>query len=314
MKTNRILLAALGLGLTMSTVVSCSSDSSSSDSLPPIGGYNSANEVGASNLKAYWPLNGNGTESKSSTNPSSTAGTTWTAGVKGQCANFSGGYLAYPAIASLNSATSMTISLWANVSNNQGTPLDGPSMFFQMTRPMDDSHDEWAGNINFMAETGWKAATVDSLTTKGLAVIKNADGSANWQDSRNTIKLDDGMITENAADPTGVQHVAYPNKNGGVWAHYVIVWDGAAGTFKVYANGQKISNPKWETRNGGNPLNLNFFANTKPLIGTFGSVLTGNADSWQKSLTGKVDEIRVWDKALSSADINSLYELEKAGR
>ncbi|MBS1535159.1 MAG: hypothetical protein JST78_08785 [Bacteroidetes bacterium] len=310
MKTNRILLAALGLGITMSTIIACSSDSSSSSSLPPIGGYNSANEVGAANLKAYWPLNGNGTESKSNTTPSSSAGTTWTTGIKGQCANFAEGYLAYPAISSLNSASSMTISLWANVSNNGSTP----SMFFQMTRPIDASSDEWAGSINFMSETGWKAATVDSLTVKGLAVIKNPDNSANWQDTRNTIKLDAGMIAENAANPTGTQHVAAPNKNGGKWAHYVMVWDGEAGTFKVYANGQKISNPKWETRGGGSALNLNFFSPAKPLIGTFGSVIHGTPDSWQKSLTGKLDEIRVWDKALSAADINSLYELEKAGR
>ncbi len=67
-------------------------------------------------------------------------------------------------------------------------------------------------------------------------------------------------------------------------------------------------------RNGGNPLNLNFFSPSKPLIGTFGSVVTGNGESWQKSMTGQLDEIRVWDKVLSAADINSLYELEKAGR
>jgi hypothetical protein len=59
---------------------------------------------------------------------------------------------------------------------------------------------------------------------------------------------------------------------------------------------------------------LNFFTPTKPLIGTFGSVVTGNADSWQKSFTGEIDEIRIWKKVLADSDINSLYELEKAGR
>lgn len=309
MKTNKFVLAFLGLGLTVTTIVSCSSDDNG-NSLPPIGGYYSADEVGSANLKAYWSMNGNGIEGKSTTSPSATVATTWQAGVKGQCANFTEGYLAYPAISNLNSMSNVTISLWAKVSNNGSNP----TMFFQMTRPMDATHDEWGGNINFMSETGWQPATSDSLNVKGLAIIKNADNSANWQDVRNTIKLDAGMIAENAANPGGTQHVAAPNKNGGKWTHFVLSWDGTTGTFKVYANGQKISNPKWEVRNGGNPLNLNFFSPSKPLIGTFGSVVTGNGESWQKSMTGQLDEIRVWDKVLSAADINSLYELEKAGR
>ena len=37
--------------------------------LPTIGGYNNSNEVAAANLKAYWPLDGNGNESKSGTAP-----------------------------------------------------------------------------------------------------------------------------------------------------------------------------------------------------------------------------------------------------
>jgi hypothetical protein len=31
-------------------------------------------------------------------------------------------------------------------------------------------------------------------------------------------------------------------------------------------------------------------------------------------MTGQIDELRVWNKALSDADISSLYQLEKAGR
>ena len=84
--------------------------------------------------------------------------------------------------------------------------------------------------------------------------------------------------------------------------------------FKVYANGQKISNPAWESRNGGSPLALNFFTPTRPIIGTFLSVVSGTAESWQKSMTGEIDEVRVYKKALSQADIGFLYELEKAGR
>ena len=37
--------------------------------LPPIGGYNNADEVGKADLVAYWPLNGDGKESLSSAVP-----------------------------------------------------------------------------------------------------------------------------------------------------------------------------------------------------------------------------------------------------
>lgn len=301
MKTNQIFFSAVAVAIALTSLSSCSKDDNNS-SLPPIGGYNSADEVGAADLVAYWPLNGSGVESKSSTAPTTTVGTTFVAGPKGQCANFASGYMSYPSIAALGTTTgSITISTWAKIANNGGEGSDGhPSVMFSLTRP-----DEWAGNINLMAETGWAAPTSDSLTVKGLAVIKNTDGGANWQDCRNTIKSNDADLADG--------HTPFANKNGGKWAQYVISWDATSGMFKVYANGVKISNVKWESRNGGSSLPLNFFTPTNPIIGALGNVAT-TTDTWNKPLVGQLDEIRVWKKALTAADINSLYELEKAGR
>jgi hypothetical protein len=83
---------------------------------------------------------------------------------------------------------------------------------------------------------------------------------------------------------------------------------------KMVANGQKISNSKFEVRGGGNALALNFFTPTRPLIGAWQTVVAGNPDAWQKAANANIDEIRVYKKALNAADVNSLYELEKAGR
>ena len=299
MKTNKFFMTALALGLAYASFTSCSS---SSDSLPPIGGYNSASEVAATSLKAYWPLNGDGKESISSTAPSSTVGTTWEAGIKGQSAKLNQGYMKYPSISALTeSMTSFSVSSWVKVQNNGASA----TVFFSMTRP-----NEWAGNINFMAETGWKAATIDSLTVKGLIVSNNAIG---WQDSRNTTKLDQGMIDDNTANPTGVQHAAFANKVGGQWAHAVITWDGLTRQFKVFSNGVKISNPKWEQRGTADGTLISFTTPTAPIIGAFGNVDT-TTDVWNKAMTGNIDEIRVYNKALTTAEIGALYELEKAGR
>lgn len=286
------------MSMTLTLVTSCDPE----EELPPIGGYNNADEVGSASLLAYWPLNGDAKESKTSTAPSKTVGVTYATGIKGQGAKFAEGYLAFPAIPALNSMTDITVSCWAKLNNNGSAP----SVMFQMTRPLDASKDEWAGNVTLMAETGWKKATSDTVTLKGLVVIKKDDGSANWQDVIN-------VVNPSAAD-IAAGHVAAPNKIGGKYAHIVYTWEAATGKHRLFVNGVKISNPVWESRNGGNPLALNFFSPTKPLLGTFGSVVTGNPDSWQKSLTGELDEVRVWKKVLTDADINSLYELEKAGR
>ena len=125
MKTNNFLFKSIALVVLGAAIVNCSDDDPAP--LPPIGGYNNADEVAAADLLAYWPLNGNGTESKSSTNPSSTVATTYVTGIKGQAASFNEGYMAYPAIAALSSTSgSASISCWAKISNTKLVP-DGVS-------------------------------------------------------------------------------------------------------------------------------------------------------------------------------------------
>lgn len=301
MKTNKIFLKTFAFALLGTAMIACSDDDPAP--LPPIGGYNNSDEIGAADLLAHWPLEGNGVEKLSNTAPSNTVGATFEVGAKGQGVKLTNGYLAYPEIAALASTSaSMTISLWAKVTNNGGPGADGhPSMMFSLTRP-----NEWGGNINLMSETGWRAATSDTLVLKGLAIIKNADGGANFQDIINNANP--------SADDIAAGHAAHANKNGGQWAHYVMTWDATTAVFRLYANGVKISNPVWESRNSGNALPLNFFTPTKPVIGTFGSVAFGTPESWQRPMNGNIDEIRVWKKVLNQADINALYELESAGR
>lgn len=301
MKTNKILLKSMILLSSVSFLTSCSSDSGTS--LPPIGGYNSADEVGAADLVAYWPLNGNGKESISNTAPSNTVGATFELGAKGQGLKLTNGYLAFPQITALGSTMqNMTVSLWAFVTNNGGTGGDGhPTMLFNLSR-----QNEWAGNISLFAETGGREALNDTLVMKGLVVIKNTDGSANFQDVINS--------PNPSVDDLANGHVGNANKNGGKWAHYVATWNAAEGKFLLYANGLKISNPAYEVRGGGNALPLNFFTPTRAIIGTFETVVSGTPDSWQRPSDVNIDEIRVFKKTLNAADVNALYELEKAGR
>lgn len=300
MKTNKILLKSMIILSSFALLTSCGSDDSS---LPPIGGYNSADEVAATSLKAYWPLNGNGVESKSSTSPSSTVATTYVTGIKGQAASFNYGYMAYPAITALNSTSgSASISCWVKVTNNKANPtaVSTTSPIFSLTRT-----GEAFGNLNLMAETHG-LITSDSIQMKGVFRIKKPDGSDFGGDALNMIKQEPWM------DAT---HTWNANKIGGQWAHVVYVYDGPTATNKIYVNGIKISNSAWEVRNNGDAFPLNHFLPTRPVIGALETVVSGtNTDAWNAALKGQVDEVRIYDKTLSQAEIGALYELELAGR
>lgn len=301
MKTNKILVSAIAFSIALTSLTSCSNNDD--NSLPPIGGYNNADEVAATSLKAYWPLDGDGKEKISSTSPSSTVSTTFGAGVKGQAANFNNGYLAYPSIASLNSTSgSVSVSCWVKVSNNKANPtaVSTTSPIFSLTRT-----GQAFGNLNLMAETHG-LVTSDSIQMKGVFRIKKDDGTEFGGDAVNMIKQESWM------DNT---HTWNANKIGGQWAHVVYVYDGPSATNKIYVNGVKISNSAWEVRNNGAAFPLNHFLPTRPVIGALENVVDGtNVDTWNAALKGGVDELRIYDKTLTTAEIGALYELEKAGR
>jgi hypothetical protein len=284
---SKILLFCAAILITGSIVLSTTS-CDDEEKLPPIGGFNSSNDVAAANLVAHWAFEGDGKERKSGAIPASSINASYEAGAKGKALKLTAGYLAYNEIAALNSLPNMSVSLWAYFNNN-GTH---PTPFFTLTRP-----NEWAGNINLMAETGWKPAGNDTLIVKGLVVTK-VNNNPSFQDSRN--------------EPSkgGVQVPKGVNK----WHQLVMTWDGTTSNFKIYVDGVKVSNPEWEQRGTTGPLN--FFTPTKAVIGAWGTNVPGGgtADSWQKPLTGSIDELRVFNKALTDAEIGALFQLELAGR
>ncbi len=310
MKTIQLSKIALATALSITILVACNKDEDAPPpTLPPIGGYASANEVGAADLLAYWPLNGNGTESKSNTAPSTAVGASYEAGAKGQGLKLTAGYLSYPSIASLsNNLPAYTVSAWAKIKNNKTAVASSGSVsvFLSLARP-----NAWDGNLNFYAETGNRlpieanGAVNDSIEVKTGFRTTVSDG----QFYENLLSLAPWMKADNLVTPG--KHVANPIATGGVWTQYLATWDGTTNKFIIYVNGKKSSNPAFEKR--GVNTSIVFDSPTNPYIGAFANHLT-TTDTWNKVMTGNVDEIRVWKKALSAADVNSLYELEKAGR
>ena len=290
-------------------LTSCGNDDDKK--LPPIGGYNSADEVGADDLLAYFPLDGDGKEMKSGTMPSNTINATYGTGAKGEGLMLNAGYLVYPTISAIQPTSGdFTVSCWAKISNTKTSPEAvswvSPLISFS-------GADSPVGNLSVFGNTHGLTSS-DSIQMKAQYFFKSPEGTGFGGDCVNMTKMETWMTEGNANGQTP-KHSAYSNKIGGQWAHIVFTWEGSVGTARLWVNGNKISNPAWEVRNNGDAMPMAFFTPTHVVLGALSSFVDGtNSDPWNKPLTGGLDEVRVWDKQLGQADINALYELEKAGR
>ncbi len=299
MKTKKILLGMLASAvLTGSMLTSCKEEEAT---LPPIGGFNSADEVASSNLVAYWGFNSDPKESKSSVAPEKTENATYTTGIKGQALSLANGYLRYPTIPGLNSANgfaSFTVSAWVNAKNLG----NAASSIFSLNEATTAAKD-WGQLIHLMLETGSYKPASDTLVLKGV-LGQYAGGTREGHDNLNNY----GTVG------TDFQIV----KGAGKWTQIVMKYDASTSTIDIYGNGTVVSNKNFRLRKDGKLGALVFPTPTTLLIGAFANQTTGYPNSgvqtWQSLFNGQIDEVRVWNKALSDTDISSLYQLESVGR
>jgi hypothetical protein len=265
---------------------------------PPVpGGYVNSSEVASANLLAYWNFNGTNNETKSNV-AGTGVNTSYVPGIKGQALRFNAGYVLYPTIAALSSAnaiSSVTVSMWVNVANN-GTQA---SQFFCLTQPP-SAQSDWLAILNVAAETGRPLAS--SNITFHSWIGNYSTGSRRGGDN----------INDFGAVGTDYQLAPVANK----WAQYMMRYDGAAETIDLFCNNIRVSNNNFRKRTGLGPLVSP--VPTQVLLGGFPTVATGfnlsGAQSWQALLTGTIDELRVYNKALTDGEISALYQLERQGR
>lgn len=293
-------------------VASCSDD----ESLPPIDGYNNSNEVASANLLAHWTFDDTNKEDISGLTPlAGDAGTFGTVGFEtgqiGKALKLTKGALRYPNIPALNTADalqSFTSSMWVKINNNGGTASEGYTMLFGLfpdgLTPSTVGDFMW-GNINMAAETSWFKASnpqPDTLVLKGQFVKKKEDGGINGQDNR--------------PDPRGNPPVGL-FKHTGEWVHFVIRYNASTQFFHVYGNGVSIG--AYSDRTGGAPGAMRMNVPCSPVFGngaTKAVGFTNNPDqqSWSPMATASIDDVRVFNTALSDAEITALFNLGTAGR
>ena len=288
-----ISLILAGTFLFSAVLTSCSKSKSTPDiKLPPIGGYAASDSVAAANLVAYWNFDGNQNEIKSGTPATSSARATYmTNGVKGQALMLDSGYVFYNSIPALNGLTTFSVSAWVQVRNNQDTTgNDFTSMIFQLSKP-----NSTFGNINLGLETSWKPATNDTLVVHGWYT----DPSNGLQDNRN--------------DPFGTPSVGAVLDTTGHWINVMMTVDNSNPVnFNIYANGVNIG--AYSSR--GTSVYTPMTPSSVIIGGWLNNVPNQphTSDTWPHAFVGGIDQVRVYNKALSPDEISALYQLEKAGR
>lgn len=302
----KILIAA---GALTFGLISC--DNKNKDvTLPPIGGYNSSDEVAKDNLRAYWSFDGTLNESKSNSASITSTKNSFVEGIKGQALNLDSGYVLYPVIASLDTANwgSITISSWIKT-ENQG---DGsrPTGVFSLGLG-NGKQTDWNDSPIFQyLENGRPKSYNDTLVLKSTFATYPA-GS----------KLGGDNINDFGDRGVDFKTVLGANK----WVHYVTRYDGTGSFFDIFADGVLVSNNKFRYKDlGGSgtspigPIVLPTSAGLQPLIGGFANATTGFPNSaeqgFQGLYRGSIDQVRLYNKALTDAEIKALFDLEKAGR
>jgi hypothetical protein len=278
--------------------------------LPVLGGYISSDSVAASALVSYFTFNGNVNDTIG--NESGTAvGVTYVTGVRGQAyQGATGAYATVPASSAFGALTSYSVSLWYSLptaAKPQPGGNNAQGIFF-VSGDTTGSH----GN-EIIVESD--VPSVSQLAADSVAIhhgFDNVGGTpGTWQN-----------FTMNSFDTAT-----------STWVHLVMTYDGPSSAYTLYENGQPIAvssaygvSTSTIILNGPGPLggttglqgNLNFSedAPTTLFIGTWPPGLYGVSPTLGSNgcFKGALDELRVFKRALTQAEVVGLFLNGQAGR
>ncbi|RCH55429.1 LamG domain-containing protein [Mucilaginibacter hurinus] len=269
--------------ITMASIIigasSCQKDFDPSTYAPPlnIGGFTSADEVATSNLIGYWGFNGDLKDAASGSDGVNT-GTSFSTGVKGEAMQGAlDSYVIADPSSSITGMKSFTITEWINTA----PPTTGIIGIFSLAKTT-----AFWGNIEIFIENG-------STNDDGKLRIHIAKGAAD-----NTIEVN------------GVKNLF----NG--WINLAVSYNEETSEYKVYIAGSRVAAGTLAGLTG--PLDFQDIGNlvfgcvqfqTEPSQTT----ATGK-QGWASYLTGRLDEVRIYNKALSDVEVGAIVKLEGRGK
>ena len=251
-------------------------------------------------LKSFWSFENNtndGGENKLGGTP---ANVSYVTGINGQALKIgTGGYLllklteknSYPngyvgsPADTLANLGSYTLAFWMNGVG----PVDGGAQgLFSIS-----NKNEFWGNLDLFLENNNNAADQSEAFLK--VHMFNLNASDGKGEQWNEVKIPGAL-----------------NK----WTHIAVTYNAANSQFSIYANGQPtaINN---KVLDGGNYKGLKFKDVNGMVLGTYqfqtNPSLTTNhgAEGWARSFNGSLDQFRIYDRALTPAEITDLFTTKK---
>lgn len=282
------------------TLGACSDDDKT---LPKIDGFNNSDEVAADNLVAHWTFDDTKAEDISGAVPSNEYGaaTTFVAGQLGKAIKLNKSAFKYPTIANLNTANALntfTVSMWVNAAGQKGVAGGGYQSFFSLVPG--NVADIWP-DLHLGLESGRNRPSSDTLQLKGLFLSHLDGGAVSRQD--NVAQVNDG-------------------KGGwfmgaNEWSLFTFRWNPSTKKLDVFGNG--VAYGAWTDRDVAANLNLVMAVPVTALFGSLPSTDTGYAGAgaqqgWNPFASATIDDVRVFNTALTDAEIKALYNLGVAGR
>lgn len=243
-----------------------------------IGGFTNSKQIAPSSLVAYWAFDGSLTDSVSNT-PGTNTGTSFATGIKGK--SLQGGvdsyFLSVPS-AKIIGLKSFTLTEWINTP----PPTTGIIGLFSLS-----NKSEFWGNLEVFIENG---STNDNATLK-IIFTNNGKGDKTYT-AGNIVNL------------------------FGKWNAFSVSYDEATSMVKVYLNGSRVSAGKLDGITG--PLNFvnsgNLVFGTMQFMTSPSQTTSHSKEPWANYLTGKLDEVKIFNKALSDDEIGYLVKLEGRGK
>ena len=250
---------------------------------PPlnINGYTSSSQIATSNLVAHWTFNNTLADTLSGTTGVAT-GTSFTPGLEGnalQGAN--NGYVLTNTPAAVQNLHSFTASVWVKMPQN----TTGAVGLMDIANNQTGGAGFW-GTLAIFFDNGGSAST-GVLKMHAFNIAGSSTGIDAWM---------------------GGYTVNNPWNN---WINVTVTYDDDASKFVLYYNGASIGTA---TVAGFAPLN---WTAAKQMV--FGTLqfqttpsLTANtgAQGWASYNTGQTDEVRIYNKALTSIEVSSLVALQ----
>jgi hypothetical protein len=272
--------------ISLLTVISCFDEFDPNSYKPvfTINGFSATDEIKISSLVAYWPFDGSLKEEKSGVSGEN-SGTTFVNGFKGQALNLNvanKSYITFDPGSAITGLQSFTISFWVNpvfVDQNSDNGIDGILGLVNLSNPAG-----FWGNIDWFVENGSNpnAAKIVAHVVSG--------SSETWM---------------NVSNYKGLFNA---------WSNHTLTYDATTSKFTYYINGSvgTTANAGWS-----GPIQ---FVGSGPMV--FGAVQFQTTPSigccgnqpWASYLTGQLDEVRIYNTALSSDEVRALVVLQGKGK